>query len=111
MAIITPVLMLLVLAVLQFALAEQAQHAAQAAATQALAVTRAQDGTPAAGRAQAAAVLARAGRSLAGPAVTVTRTAARAQVTVTAGVQDLIPGLHFHVAATVAGPVEAWAAG
>ena len=54
LVIVTPLLMLLVLGVIQFALAEQAQHVAQAAATQALAAARVQDGTAAAGQAQAA---------------------------------------------------------
>ena len=71
LVIVTPLLMLLVLGVIQFALAEQAQHVAQAAATQALAAARVQDGTAAAGQAQAATVLSQLGGSLTGPAVTV----------------------------------------
>jgi Flp pilus assembly protein TadG len=107
--IVTPLLMLLVLGVIQFALAEQAQHVAQAAATQALAAARVQDGTAAAGQAQAAAVLSQLGGSLTGPAVTVTRTATQARVTVTGGVESLIPGVRLHVRATVTGPAEEWA--
>ncbi|MGI8452037.1 MAG: TadE/TadG family type IV pilus assembly protein [Streptosporangiaceae bacterium] len=111
LVIVTPLLMLLILAVIQFAVAEQAQHAAQAAATQALAATRVQDGTAGEGQAQAATVLAQEGGSLTAPAVSVTRTATRATVTVTGGVEILIPGIHLHVHATVAGPVEEWAGG
>jgi TadE-like protein len=111
LVIVTPLLMLLVLGVIQFALAEQAQHAAQAAATQALAATRVQDGTVAAGQAQAATVLAQVGGSLTAPAVSITRTATQARVTVTGGVESLIPGIHLHVRATVAGPVEEWTTG
>ena len=77
--IVTPLLLLLVLAVIQFALAEQAEHVAQAAATQALAVARVQDGSAAAGQAQADTVLAQLGGSLTGPSVTVTRTATQAR--------------------------------
>lgn len=107
-AIITPLLMLLILAVLQFAVAEQAQHAAQAAASQALAVTRIQGGTPAAGQAQAAAVLSQLGGSLTSPAVQVTRTATWARVTITGKAESLIPGLNLTVTATVTGPAEEW---
>jgi Flp pilus assembly protein TadG len=108
LVIVTPLLMLLVLGVIQFALAEQAQHVAQAAATQALAAARVQDGTAAAGRAQAGTVLSQLGGSLTGPAVTVTRTATQARVTVTGGVESLIPGVRLHVRATVTGPAEEW---
>jgi Flp pilus assembly protein TadG len=111
LVIVTPLLMLLVLGVIQFALAEQAQHVAQAAATQALAAARVQDGTAAAGQAQAGTVLSQLGGSLTGPAVTVTRTATQARVTVTGGVESLIPGVRLHVRATVTGPAEEWAGG
>ena len=111
LVIVTPLLMLLILGVIQFALAEQAQHAAQAAASQALAATRVQDGTVPAGQAQAATVLAQEGGSLTAPAVSITRTATRATVTVTGGAENLIPGIHLHVSATVAGPVEEWTGG
>lgn len=109
LVIVTPLLMLLVLGVIQFALAEQAQHVAQAAATQALAAARVQDGTAGAGQAQAATVLSQLGGSLTGPAVIVTRTATQARVTVSGGVESLIPGVRLHVRATVAGPAEEWA--
>jgi Flp pilus assembly protein TadG len=111
LVIVTPLLMLLVLGVIQFALAEQAQHVAQAAATQALAAARVQDGTAAAGQTQAGTVLSQLGGSLTGPAVTVTRTATQARVTVTGGVESLIPGVRLHVRATVTGPAEEWAGG
>jgi Flp pilus assembly protein TadG len=111
LVIVTPLLMLLVLGVIQFALAGQAQHAAQAAATQALAASRVQDGTTGAGQAQAATVLAQEGGSLTGAAVHITRTATRASVTVTGGVETLIPGIHLHASATVTGPVEEWTGG
>jgi Flp pilus assembly protein TadG len=107
--IVTPLLLLLLLAVIQFALAEHGQHVAQAAATQALAAARVQDGSASAGQAQAAAVLAQLGHSLNAPTVSVSRTATQATVTVTGGVETLIPGLHLIVHATVTGPVERWA--
>jgi Flp pilus assembly protein TadG len=105
-AIVTPLLLLLILAVIQFALAEQAEHVAQAAATQALAAARVQDGSTAVGQAQADAVLAQLGGSLAGPSVTITRTATQATVTVSGTAATLIPGVRLHVHATVTGPVE-----
>jgi Flp pilus assembly protein TadG len=104
--IVTPLLLLLILAVIQFALAEQAEHVAQAAATQALAAARVQGGSTTAGQAQADAVLAQLGGSLASPSVTVTRTATQATVTVTGTAATLIPGVRLHVHATVTGPVE-----
>jgi Flp pilus assembly protein TadG len=106
--IIIPVLLLLVFGGIEFATAEQASHAAQAAASQALAIARAQDGTAAAGQAQAADVLGQEGGGLTGRVITVTRTGSWARVTVTGTVQGIIPGLHLTIRATVAGPVEEW---
>ena len=109
--IVTPLLLLLVLLVIQFAIAEQAEHVAQAAATQALAAARVQDGSTAAGQAQADAVLAQLGGSLGSPSVTVTRTATQTTVTVSGTAATLIPGVRLHVHATVTGPVEEWVPG
>ena len=108
---VTPLLLLLVLLVIQFALAEQAEHVAEAAATQALAAARVQDGSTAAGQAQADAVLAQLGGSLASPEVTVTRTATQATVTVSGTAATVIPGVRLHVHTTVTGPVEEWTTG
>jgi Flp pilus assembly protein TadG len=108
---VTPLLLLLVLAVIQFALVEQAEHVAQAAATQALAAARVQDGSTAAGQAQAGTVLAQLGGSLGSPSVRVTRTATQATVTVSGTAATIIPGVRLHIQATVTGPVEEWTTG
>jgi Flp pilus assembly protein TadG len=105
---IIPALLLLFFGGIEFATAEQASHAAQAAASQALAIARAQDGTAAAGQAQAADVLGQEAGGLTHPVITITRTGTWATVTVTGTVQGIIPGLHLAIRTTVAGPVEEW---
>jgi Flp pilus assembly protein TadG len=106
--IIIPAVLLLVFGAIEFAVAEQASHAAQAAASQALAVARSQAGTAAAGQAQATDVLSQESGGLTDRVVTITRTGTWATVTVTGTVTGIIPGLHLHIRATVAGPVEEW---
>lgn len=106
-ALITPLLMLLLLGVIQFALAEHARHIAQAAAVRALAAAETQDAGVSAGTAAGQDALAQlAGTVLRNPTVTVTRTADQANVTVSGQVVSLLPGLHLTVRAHSSGPVE-----
>jgi Flp pilus assembly protein TadG len=109
LVVATPLLLLLVMAVIQFALYYHGAEAAQAAASQAVEAARAQGASTAAGQAQGQAILDQvAGGSLPERAITVTRAAGDAQATVTGTVESLIPGLTLHVTAHAAAPLEAW---
>lgn len=109
LVVATPLLLLLVMAVIQFALYYHGAEAAQAAASQAVAAARAQGASTASGQAQGQAILDQvAGGSLPERAITVTRTATDAQATVTGTVESLIPGLTLHITAHAAAPLEAW---
>jgi hypothetical protein len=104
-----PLLMLLILLVIQFAIWEHAEGIAHATAEEALAAARVQGSTAAAGQQRAAQVLSQVGSSvLIGPQVSVTRTAADVTVRITGTAEQVlpVPGLTFAVSATVAGPVE-----
>lgn len=109
MVVATPLLMLLILAVIQFGIWAHATHVAQAAAEEALAATRVQGGTAAAGNQRASQVLTQIGSAiLINPRVSVTRTAATATVHLAATAERVLPlpGLALPVAVTVTGPVE-----
>ncbi len=72
----TPLLLVLIMGVVQFALWEHATHVADAVAQQGLAVGRLQGETAAAGQAEAQSVLDQLGTGvLVGPDITATRTA------------------------------------
>jgi Flp pilus assembly protein TadG len=108
----TPLLLLLILAVIQFAIYEHASEVAQATASQALASTRVVGGTTASGRSDAMSLLANIGRGvLIDPAVSVTRDATSARVTVTGTAEDVIPLMHLPVSATSSGPIERFVSG
>ncbi|MFD7169252.1 TadE/TadG family type IV pilus assembly protein [Streptomyces violascens] len=107
-----PLLLVLLLLIVQFALAEHAQHIAQAAASRALAAARAQGSTAQAGDARAAATLRLLGsRVLLNPAIQVSRGAEYVVVDVHGEVVGLVPGLRLRVAGHAAGPVERWSQG
>jgi Flp pilus assembly protein TadG len=109
MVIAVPLLMLLILLIVQFAVWEHATAVAQATAEEALAAARVQGGTAAAGQQRARQVLGQIGSAvLAGPHITVTRSAATATVQITATAERVlpVPGLNLPVTITVTGPVE-----
>jgi len=109
LVIAAPLLLLLIVLVIQFALYLHAAHVAQAVANQAMTAARLQGGSTAAGQSEAASVLAQLGHGLLiDPHVAVTRTATLAQASVTAQVEAVVPFWHVGVHATVAGPVEAF---
>jgi Flp pilus assembly protein TadG len=113
MVVATPLLMLLILAVIQFGIWAHATHVAQATAEEALAATRVQGGTAAAGQQRASQVLTQIGSAiLTSPHISVTRTATTATVSVTATAERVmpLPGLALPVAVTVTGPVERFVA-
>jgi Flp pilus assembly protein TadG len=104
-----PLLMLLILLVIQFAVWANAESIAHATAEEALAAARVQGGTAAAGQQRAEQVISQIGSSvLVGPQVSVTMTPADVTVRVTGTAERVlpIPGLTFAVTATVTGPVE-----
>jgi Flp pilus assembly protein TadG len=109
MVIAVPALMLLILMIVQFAIWAHATHVAQATAEEALAATRVQGGTAAAGQQRAHQVLSQIGSAaLVAPQVTVTRTTRTATVQITATAEKVIPvpELTLPIQITVTGPVE-----
>ena len=107
LVIATPLLLVLLLTIVQFALWSHATHIAQAAASQGLAAARMQDATAVAGRAAARQLLEQLGRGpLSSPQVSVTRDARRAAVTITGGATSVLPLLRLPVHAEASGPVE-----
>ena len=107
LVVATPLLLLLILAVIQFAIYEHAREVAQATASQALAATRVLGGTTTSGQAEAQSLLDNVGHGvLIHPEVSIIRGAQSAQVTVTASAEGIIPIVHLPVSATSAGPLE-----
>ena len=107
--IAVPLLMLLILLIIQFAIWEHAEAIAHATAEEALAAARVQGGTAAAGQQRAGQVISQIGSSvLTGPQVSVTVTPADVTVAVTGTAERVlpVPGLSFPVTVTVTGPVE-----
>ncbi|UOX88404.1 pilus assembly protein [Amycolatopsis sp. FBCC-B4732] len=107
LVIATPLLLLALLAIVQFALWSHAVHVAQAAASQALSAARTQDGSAAAGRDVGKRLLDDLVRGpLRSPRVGVVRTPTSASVSVEGEVVAVLPGVHLHVHAETAGAVE-----
>ena len=107
--IAVPLLMVIILVIVQFAVWYHAVSVAQATAEEALAAARVQGGSAAAGQQRAGQVLGQIGSAvLVSPQIAVTRTAATATVQVTGTAEEVLPlpGLSFPVSVTVAGPVE-----
>ncbi len=108
-----PLLMLIILLVIQYAIWADAAHVAQPTATEALAAARDQGGTTAAGQQRARQILTQAGHGvLPSSQVTVTRGAGTVTVTVTGTAERLlpVPGLPLAIRVTVTGPVERFTA-
>src|ERR1700740_3204896 len=83
LVVATPLLLLLISLIVQYALYEHAEHAAQSAAQEAVTVTRLQGGTIAAGHQQGDAVLSTLNNGLlVNPAIAITRTSTEARVEV-----------------------------
>lgn len=107
LVIATPLLLLLVLGVVQFALWEHASGVAEAAAQQGLSVARLQGESAQAGTAETQSVLAQLGTGvLVGPQVTATRTATTTTVVVSGRVESVVGIFSLPVRATAAGPTE-----
>ncbi|GAA3838270.1 hypothetical protein GCM10022403_083450 [Streptomyces coacervatus] len=109
MVIGMPLMFLLVLLLAQTALYFHAAHIAQAAASHALAVTRVENGSAAAGEDEAHYVLDQIGRGpLHHTQVAVRRGEDRAEVRVLGEVTSVVPFVRISVSARAAGPVEAF---
>lgn len=103
----TPLLMLLLMGIVQFAVWSHASHIAQAAAAQGLAAARVTDATSADGQTAAADVLAQlADGPLDSATIDVTRDPATVTVRVTGTAAQVVPILQLPVHAEAAGPVE-----
>ncbi|GAA1990465.1 hypothetical protein GCM10009838_62080 [Catenulispora subtropica] len=103
----TPLLVLLVVGTVQFGVWLHATHTAQAIAAQALQSTRVSQGSVAAGREQAGALLNAAGRRvILHWSVDVVRDVERAHVAIRGRAQQVLPFLSVPVSVSVSGPVE-----
>jgi Flp pilus assembly protein TadG len=112
LVIATPLLLLLIMGVIQFALWEHADHLAAAVAQQGVAVGRLQGESAQAGKQQAQAVLDQLGSSvLAGAKVVATRTDLATTVTVTGHAESIVGLFTLPVRATAAGPTETYTTG
>lgn len=109
LVIATPLLLLLILSVVQFAIWEHAIHVADAVAQQGLATARLQGSSAEAGKTQAESVLTQLGQSvLTDPSIAATRTAVNTTVTVTGHAESVIGLFSFPVQAVASGPTEAY---
>jgi Flp pilus assembly protein TadG len=103
----TPLLGLLLMAAVQFALWQHASHMAQAAANEGVQIARAYGSSAAAGRSDTEALLADlSGGVLSGTSVSASRSATTATITITGRAEAVIPGLSFPIKVTVTAPVE-----
>ncbi len=107
LVIATPLLLLLIMGVIQFALWQHAEHIGSAVAQQGLAVGRLQGESAAAGQAQAQSVLHQLGSSvLANANITAARTNAVTTVTVTGHAESIVGLFSLPVKAVATGPTE-----
>lgn len=107
LVVVTPLLLLLISLIVQFALYEHAEHVAQSAAQEAVTVTRLQGGTIASGRQQGEDVLNSLGNGLlVNPAITIVRTGTEARVEVNGYAEQLVPFLRLSIDAVSVAPVE-----
>lgn len=107
LVVAAPLLLLTLMAIVQFALWSHATHIAQAAASRGLATARVHDGTSTAGSEAAQRVLDQlAAGPLRNATVTSERSADRAAVAVRGVATPVLPFLSLPVHAEAAGPVE-----
>ena len=107
LVVVTPVLLLLFLAVVQFALWQHAQHVAEAAAQRGAESARVEGGTNVQGQDVAQSAIQQIGGGLlVSPAVSVTRAGGVVTVQVSGTAQQVVPFLSLGVSATAQGPVE-----
>ncbi len=109
LVIATPLLLLLIMGVIQFALWEHAVHIATAVAQQGVSVGRLQGESAQAGQAEAQSVLDQLGSSvLTGVTITATKTDQVTRVTVTGHAESIVGIFSLPVAATASGASESF---
>jgi Flp pilus assembly protein TadG len=102
-----PVLLVMILTIIQFALWYHASHTAKAAAHEGVRAARVEGGTATDGRARAADFMARAAPTLVDHVtVTASRDDDHTRVEVHGSLRSLIPGLQLPVTAEADSPVE-----
>ena len=107
LVIATPLLLLLIMGVIQFALWQHAEHIASAVAQQGVAVGRLQGETATAGQNEAQSVLDQLGSTvLVDSNITATRTNVTTTVTVTGHAESIVGLFSLPVKAVAAGPTE-----
>jgi Flp pilus assembly protein TadG len=107
LVIATPLLLVLVLLVVQFALWQHGLHVATAAAEEGERAARLEGGTAAAGAARARQFLATLGPNVVvAPKITAQRGPATARVEIHATAQRLVPWLSLPIHAVAEGPLE-----
>lgn len=107
LVLVTPVLLLLIAFVVQFALWYHASHVAEAAAQEGARAARAFGGSAAAGEERAEHFLAETGPTIVvGPEVTATRNARTARVEVRGHAPSVVPGMRWAVTASAESPTE-----
>lgn len=112
LVLVTPLLLVLIMLIAQFALWLHATHIAQAAAAQALSVTRVQGGSVTNGKIQADQVLQQLGGGpLRNPHTEVSRDLTQASVHVEGTVTAVLPFLTLRATGDAVGPVERFTSG
>ena len=107
LVIATPLLLLLILGIVQFAIWEHAVHVAQATDQQGLSAGRIQGGTQEAATQEARSVLDQLGRGvLVHPNVTAIRGAVTTTVVVTGQAEGILPFFSLPVRTVATGPTE-----
>lgn len=102
-----PLLLLMIMLVVQFALWQHGIHIAQAAADRGVTAARIEGGTASAGTLEAQTVLSQLGQSIVVmPNVQVIRDADTASVVITGSAETVVPGLTLPIRAQASGPVE-----
>jgi Flp pilus assembly protein TadG len=107
LVLLTPLLMVCVLVVVQFALWQHARHVMLAAAQEGARAARAQGATAEDGRVRAQDYIGRIGPDLvSAPIIDVDRTIDEVTVTIRGQAVNILPGIPLRVTATSVGPVE-----
>lgn len=107
MVILVPVLLLLIMAIVQFGLWYHAEHVAQAVAQEGVRAARAEGARPEDGQIRAEEFLAATGASIIDqPVIAVARDAEQASVRVSGTAVAVIPGLHLEVHGQAVSPTE-----
>ena len=107
LVLLTPLLMVCVLVVIQFALWQHARHVLLAAAQEGARVARAQGGTAEDGRLRAQDYIGQIGPDLVtAPTIEVDRSPDLVTVRIRGQAVNIVPGVPLRVTATSAGPVE-----